>query len=114
MARLRRRRVTVEGVPAELSNRYSPLWDDPLAVIELAATHGFTLNNRLGRDVAQMLPIERFGEFRRAYCIHAGLMSDKFPGIVDHNRARAAGIDMQGISRDRVLAGMSHRGYQHY
>ena len=101
MARLRRRQVTVEGVPAALGDRHDVLWKDPRVVDELAKQYGLSLSYLSGSTV-DVAPIERFSAFRRAYCHKASLTLSTYPGTIDHQRAAHAGIDMSGTSRDRI------------
>lgn len=101
MARLRRRQVTIEGVPAALGDRYSAFWKDPGAVDALAEQYGLSLSYMDG-STRTATPIERFSAFRSAYCFKAGITHPTYPGVLDYARGQAAGIDMASTSRDRV------------
>lgn len=105
MAHRRSRPLVIrEGVPEALRSVSDPLWEDVAAVRGLVTAYGLT--GTIREDIRERLEeipgFERFGVFRRAYCLAHGFESPRWPGHVDLQSARDAGIDVQSLVRFRA------------
>lgn len=102
MARLRRLAAAGGPAPRELASVLDPIWRDPSQVSAMAARHGLP-----ARDYRKTPWWERFSTFRMDWCRTNGLMNERWPHLIDYERAKAAGISMRSTSRFR-LRGRGH------
>jgi len=103
VARLRRAPVVAaDGVPVPLKDRHAAFWFDSEAVADLALQEGLPGPIADPRTVEKWPLWRRFDVFRTEWCESVGMVNAALQ-CPDYAAMRAAGIDMSGSGRLRLV-----------